>query len=565
MAIRRLCEAALAGTPFPLLGDGRQSRDFTHVDDAVDATVRAMHASEPAPLLNVGGGEEASMSSLIETIGAMAGRPVPVVRSGAQAGDVTRTRADTTRARHCLRWRPVVGLTEGLRSELDWVADRQARRPARGPRARTGAELVMPDPPLHVVVAGQGYVGLPLAMRAVAAGHHVVGFDVSVERVKRLAAGESFVEDVPSQTVQEALASGRYRVTDTPSGARGSTSRSSACRPRSTRAGRTSPTSSPRRSRSRRSWCAGSLVVLESTSYPGTTESLLVPCLESGSGLRAGIDFHVGYSPERIDPGNAVWTLETTPKLVSGIDARSLERTEAFYRTLVTDTVRVGSTGAAELAKLLENTFRHVNIALVNELAMVADDLDLDVWEVIDAAATKPFGFMKFSPGPGVGGHCLPIDPSYLSWTVRRRLGRAFRFVELANDVNDHMPDYVHTRLVQALNRRGLAMSGARVLLLGLAYKRNSSDARESPAVRLVGHLVGAGAVVTVVDPHVVEDVLPDVDVRRAELSPAELAAQDAVVLVTDHDAFDYDAVLQHAAYVLDTRHRLEGPRVEHL
>ena len=211
--------------------------------------------------------------------------------------------------------------------------------------------------------------------------------------------------------------------------------------------------------------------------------------------------------------------------------------------------MRVGSHAAAELAKLLENTFRHVNIALVNELAMVAADLDVDVWEVIDAAATKPFGFMKFSPGPGVGGHCLPIDPSYLSWTVRRRLGRAFRFVELANDINDHMPDYVHTRLVQALNRRGLAMSGARVLLLGLAYKRNSSRRARvpgGPARRPPRR--GAAPPSPWSTRTSVEDVLPDVDVRRAELSPAELAGQDAVVLVTDHDAFDYEAVVDARA-----------------
>jgi UDP-N-acetyl-D-glucosamine dehydrogenase len=423
----------------------------------------------------------------------------------------------------------------------------------------------MSNRPLRVVVAGQGYVGLPLAMRAVAVGHDVVGFDVAVERVKRLAAGESFVEDVSSETVQEALASGRYRVTDSPLECEGfEVAVISVPTPLDDGRPDLSHVESAAVALAPFLVC-GALVVLESTSYPGTTESLLVPCLESGSGLRAGVDFQVGYSPERIDPGNTRWTLETTPKLVSGIDDDSLERTDAFYRTLVADTVRVSSTGAAELAKLLENTFRHVNIALVNELAMVAADLDVDVWEVIDAAATKPFGFMKFSPGPGVGGHCLPIDPSYLSWTVRRRLGRAFRFVELANDVNDHMPDYVHARLVQALNRRGLAMSGARVLLLGLAYKRNSSDARQSPAVQLVDRLVGGGAVVTVADPHVVEDVLHDVDVRRAELSPAELAEQEAVVLLTDHDAFDYDLVLRHADYVLDTRHRLEGPRVEHL
>ena len=423
----------------------------------------------------------------------------------------------------------------------------------------------MPGRPLRVVIAGQGYVGLPLAMRAVSVGHEVVGFDVSVDRVKRLAAGESFIEDVPSSTVEAALATGRYQVTDNPLDCEGFDVAVISVptpldegRPDLTYVESAAVALAPHLQRD----C---LVVLESTSYPGTTEALLVPCLEAGSGLRAGLDFQVGYSPERIDPGNADWTIETTPKLVSGIDPASLDRADAFYGTLVAETVRVGSPAAAELAKLLENTFRHVNIALVNELAMVAADLGVDVWEVIDAAATKPFGFMKFSPGPGVGGHCLPIDPSYLSWTVRRRLGRAFRFVELANDINDHMPDYVHTRLVQALNRRGLAMSGARVLLLGLAYKRNSSDAREAPAVQLVGHLVAAGAAVTVADPHVVEDVLPGLDVRVAELSPTELARQDAVVLVTDHDAFDYAVVVEHAPYVLDTRHRLEGPNVEHL
>lgn len=421
----------------------------------------------------------------------------------------------------------------------------------------------MDGQPLRVVVAGQGYVGLPLAMRAVAVGHHVVGFDVSVERVKRLAAGESFVEDVPSEVVRAALDSGRYRVTDTPVGCEGFDVAVISV-PTPLDDGRPDLGYVESAARALAPYLVTeSLVVLESTSYPGTTESLLVPCLEAESGLRAGADFHVGYSPERIDPGNARWTFENTPKLVSGIDARSLERTEAFYRTLVDRTVRVSSTRAAEMAKLLENTFRHVNIALVNELAMVATDLDVDVWEVVDAAATKPFGYMRFAPGPGVGGHCLPIDPSYLSWTVRRRLGRTFRFVELANDINDHMPDYVHTRLVEGLNRRGLAMSGARVLLLGIAYKRNSSDARESPAVRLVTRLVAAGAVVTVADPHVVEDVLPGV--RRVAATPDELAAQDAVVLVTDHDAFDYDAVVRHAAYVLDTRHRVEGPHVEHL
>jgi UDP-N-acetyl-D-glucosamine dehydrogenase len=419
--------------------------------------------------------------------------------------------------------------------------------------------------PLRVAVLGQGYVGLPLAMKAVAAGHDVVGIDAATERVKRLAAGDSFVEDVPRVALEAALRAGRYAVTDdalacegfevavvtvpTPlhEGAPDLSYIESAAR-------MLAPHVRP-----------GCLVVLESTTYPGTTEQLFVPILEAGSDLVAGVDFSVGYSPERIDPGNRTWDLGSTPKLVSGIDAESLDRTDAFYSTFVRTTVRVSTCRAAEMAKLLENTFRHVNVALVNELAMFAHDLDIDVWEAIDAAATKPFGFMKFTPGPGVGGHCLPIDPSYLSWTVRQRLGRSFRFVELANDINDHMPDYVASRLMRALNKQGVALSRAKVLVLGLAYKRNAGDARESPAVALIHRLVADGAEVAVADPHVVEAMPTDRLTRRVSLSRAELERADAVVLVTDHDGFDYDLVTTHAALVLDTRHRLDGPNVEQL
>ena len=419
--------------------------------------------------------------------------------------------------------------------------------------------------PLRVAVLGQGYVGLPLSMRAVVAGHDVIGIDASTERVKRLAVGDSFVEDVPGVVLDAALRGGRYSVTDdalacegfdvavvtvpTPlhEGAPDLSYIESAAR-------MLAPHVRP-----------GSLVVLESTTYPGTTEQLFVPILEAGSGLIAGADFSVGYSPERIDPGNRTWDLGTTPKLVSGIDSESLDRTDAFYSTFVRTTVRVSTCRAAEMAKLLENTFRHVNVALVNELAMFAHDLDIDVWESIEAAATKPFGFMKFTPGPGVGGHCLPIDPSYLSWTVRQRLGRSFRFVELANDINDHMPDYVASRLMRALNRQGVALSRAKVLVLGLAYKRNAGDARESPAVALIHRLLADGAEVSVADPHVVERMPTDALTRRVALTEQELKRADAVVLVTDHDAFDYDLVTAQAALVLDTRHRLDGPNVEQL
>lgn len=419
-----------------------------------------------------------------------------------------------------------------------------------------------------VVVVGQGYVGLPLAMAAVDAGYDVVGYDVSVDRVKRLAEGDSFVEDVAGDVLQAALDSGRYRVTDD----------RLACEAFDV-AVITVPTPL-RESQPDLSYIesaaldiaphltCGATVILESTTYPGTTDELLIPLLEAGSGLMAGADFSIGYSPERIDPGNRTWTFTTTPKVVSGLDERSLARVDAFYSSIVERTVPVSSMRSAEMAKLLENTFRHVNIALVNELAMFAADLGIDVWESIDAAATKPFGFMRFTPGPGVGGHCLPIDPSYLSWTVRQRLGRSFRFVELANDINDHMPDYVHARLVRGLNERGLAMSRARVLVLGLAYKANSSDARESPAVTLLEHLCRDGATVKVSDPHVSEDYAGHLQgscAERVELTPEEVAAADAVVLVTDHAAFDMEMVLANARYVLDTRHRLDGPHVEQL
>jgi UDP-N-acetyl-D-glucosamine dehydrogenase len=309
----------------------------------------------------------------------------------------------------------------------------------------------------------------------------------------------------------------------------------------------------------------GATVILESTTYPGTTEEFVGPLLEEGSGLVAGTDFHLGYSPERIDPGNRTHTLVTTPKVVSGIDGPSLAAVAGFYDQLVESTVPVSSPSVAELTKLLENTFRHVNIALVNELAMFASDLGIDIWEAIGAASTKPFGYLRFVPGPGVGGHCLPVDPSYLSWQVRRRLGLSFRFVELANDVNDHMPDYVVRRLVAALNRRGEALLGRRVLLLGVSFKRNVGDCREAPSRRIAALLADMGADLRACDPHVDVEEFPS-GVTPVELTTDELAAADAVVALVDHDAFDAEAVVRHARYVLDTRGWLPaGDNVERL
>ena len=416
---------------------------------------------------------------------------------------------------------------------------------------------------MKVAVIGQGYVGLPLSMRAVEVGHDVVGIEVDPRRLKRLQAGESYVEDIPSDELQRALDSGRYRPASEYKALAGfDVAVITVPTPLRDDAPDLSYIEDSARELSR-FLRPGATVVLESTTYPGTTEELLAPLLEDGSGLVAGVDFHLGYSPERIDPGNPTWNLVNTPKVVAGVDAASLERVQGFYDTVVDRTVAVSTPKEAELTKLLENTFRHVNIALVNELAMFAGDLRINLWEAIDAASTKPFGFMRFTPGPGVGGHCLPIDPSYLSWRVKRSLGHSFRFVELANDVNEHMPDYVATRLVMALNRERKPVNGSRILLLGLAYKPQTGDARESPAMVVAERLLALGADVRAADPHVLESRL-DGQLTRTDATAEEIAAADAVVLLTDHAAFDYDLVAEHARYVLDCRRRLTaGPRVE--
>ena len=425
--------------------------------------------------------------------------------------------------------------------------------------------------PRKVVILGQGYVGLPVAMRSVEVGYDVVGFDLDEARVKALADGESFVTDVSSEEVADALATGRYRATsdedelsgfdvaviDVPTPLREGVPDLSHVEQATRMLGR--------------HLRVGSVVILESTTYPGTTEELVGPILEAQSGLVAGTDFHLGYSPERIDPGNETWTFINTPKVVSGVSKASLAAVGDFFDSLVETTVPVAGTREAEMTKLLENTFRHVNIALVNELAVYASDLGIDVWASLDAAATKPFGFLSFKPGPGVGGHCLPIDPSYLSWRVRRSLGQTFRFVELANDVNEHMPDYVVKRLAEGLNRARKPLNGSRVLVLGFAYKRNTGDARESPGRTIVQLLRRTGAVVRVADPHVgglglLDDELEDgTPAALVPLNDAELDAADAVVLVTDHDAFDLERVAARAGYVLDTRGRISGPNVERL
>lgn len=404
-----------------------------------------------------------------------------------------------------------------------------------------------------VVVVGQGYVGLPLAMRAVEVGYDVVGLDVDEQRVEQLRTGSSYVGDITSAQLQGALQTGRYLPSCDYRDAAGFAV-----------AVITVPTplrdAAPDLSFIERAAEAlaghlrtGATVVLESTTYPGTTEELLAPLLEAGSGLRCGADFFVGYSPERIDPGNKVWGFVETPKVVSGMGSQALERVHEFYSRLVSRVVVVSGPKEAELTKLLENTFRHVNIALVNELLVFGNQLGVDVWEAIEAAGTKPFGFMKFTPGPGVGGHCLPVDPSYLSWQVRRKLGRNFRFVELANDINDHMPDYVVARALTALNDRRIALRGASILILGLAYKKNTGDIRESPSLRIMSLLQEYGAHLSAVDSYVEEYNWP-VHTARVGLTPKIVASSDLILLLADHDDLDYSLLQPARDRVFDTR-----------
>jgi nucleotide sugar dehydrogenase len=400
-------------------------------------------------------------------------------------------------------------------------------------------------------------------MRAVAVGYDVVGVDLDHNRTTSLKNGISYVDDISSTELEAALASGRYRPTTDYDDASGFDVAVITV-PTPLRESLPDLSFIEESSKSLASRMGkGSTVVLESTTYPGTTEELLVPILEAGSGLIAGVDFFVGYSPERIDPGNKVWGFVETPKVVSGINKESLERVRAFYDDLVNTTVPVSSPKEAELTKLLENTFRHVNIALVNELAIFGHQLGVNVWESIEAASTKPFGFMKFTPGPGVGGHCLPVDPSYLSWQVRRKLGQNFRFVELANDINDHMPDYVVQRAMAMLNKSKKALNGARVLLVGLAYKKNTGDIREAPSMRIIELLTEYGAVIAAVDDHV-EDYRWPQGVRRAALSEEEFLTCDIAVLVTDHDDLDL-SLLRGRTPLLDTKNKLSGENVHRL
>lgn len=409
------------------------------------------------------------------------------------------------------------------------------------------------DRTAKVVVVGQGYVGLPVAMRASGVGFtNVVGFELSSDRVKALQNGNSFVGDVSDDELAAALDRGYIATADPRDLANFDVAIISV--PTPLRDGMPDLSFIESAGATLGKYLQpGSCVILESTTYPGTTAELLAPILEAASGIGRG-EYSLGYSPERIDPGNLTHTFVNTPKVTSGVDEQSLAAVDGFFSLLVDQTVPVGSPAEAELVKLLENTFRHVNIALVNELAMFARELGVDVWAAIDAASTKPFGYMRFTPGPGVGGHCLPIDPSYLAWRVKQHLGRTFRFVELANDVNEHMPDYVHSRITSLLNEQKKSVNGSNVLLLGLAYKAGTSDWRESPSVAVAEQLAESGAKITFCDPHI-----PEVNARTArfpfiEFSPEALSVADIVVVLVDHGEFNPKAIAENSRLVFDAK-----------
>ena len=400
-----------------------------------------------------------------------------------------------------------------------------------------------------IAIVGAGYVGVPLAHVFADAGHQVLLVDVVAERVERLNKGDSYIEDVPSEVLKRHIDSGRLEATTDYSRLRDAeailialpTPLSDQREPDLTILLNAAEEIAPHLQE-------GQLVVLESTTYPGTTRERIAPILEQ-SGLKAGEGFHLAFSPERVDPGREDWTTKTTPKVVGGMTEECTRRAVDLYSSAVDRVIEVTSPEAAELTKLLENIFRSVNIALVNELAQLCERMDLDIWEVVDAAATKPFGFMRFEPGPGLGGHCLPVDPFYLSWKARQ-YDFYTEFIELAGKVNQNMPYFCRSLISQALNHGAQrSLSGSKVLVLGVAYKSDVSDTRESPALKLIELLRNAGSNVSYHDPHVPE--LPKFGLSSQPLEPA---GYDCVTIVTAHSSIDYERLVDDANLVVDFR-----------
>ena len=411
-----------------------------------------------------------------------------------------------------------------------------------------------------LAVVGLGYVGLPLAVEMGKAGHRVIGLEVSAEKAGLVNAGESYIPDVPTAEVADLVSRGLL-VATTDFSRVSEADAVAVCVP-------TPLTETKEPDVSFMVSAAesvvphlhpGMLITLESTTYPGTTEEVIQPILESG-GLKVGTDIFLAFSPERVDPGNPVWQTRNTPKVVGGVTAACTEVACALYRRYIDTVVPVSTTRAAEMTKLLENTFRGVNIALVNELLMLCDRMGVDIWEVIDAAKTKPFGFMPFYPGPGLGGHCIPVDPFYLSWKAREYDFRT-EFIDLSGRINENMPYYVVTRLMDAMNLQRKPLAGSRVLMLGVAYKADIDDMRESPAIRVAELLLDREAELVYCDPYVERFAPGGVEIGRVDLTEEELRRADVVLIVTAHSVFDRDLIVRSSALVFDTRNALKDYR----
>jgi len=412
------------------------------------------------------------------------------------------------------------------------------------------------DRSARVGIIGLGYVGLPLAVEFAKAGYETVGIDVDDRRVNDISAGRSYIQDVPEAELKSVVGGGKLTATTDCSVLKHVDS-VSVCVPTPLR-----KTKDPdiqyivdATARIKENLHPGLLIVLESTTYPGTTDEILLSEF-TGAGLQVGRDFYLAFSPERVDPGNPHYGTHNTPKIIGGVTPECTRLAQQLYERVVERVIPVSSTKAAEMVKLLENTFRMVNIGLVNEIAIMCDKLNLDVWEIIEAAATKPFGFMPFYPGPGLGGHCIPIDPLYLSWKLKL-LNYNARFIELASEINTNMPEYVSTKVGRALNKRRKAVNGSSILVLGISYKRDISDTRESPALDIIRLLQEEGASVSYSDPYNPELKLDQGPLRSLTLTPENLRSFDCVVLVADHRAFDYDLIAREASLIVDCRNAL--------
>src|SRR5579875_35532 len=422
---------------------------------------------------------------------------------------------------------------------------------------------------VDLLVIGLGYVGLPLVQEATRSGLSVVGYDIGPAVVDGLNAGRSHVDDISDAEVGEMIAAGFRATTEESAAGEPATIVICVPTPLSEADGPDLTAVRAAAGTAGRLLRRGTLVVLESTTYPGTTDELVRPLLEKESGLSAGTDFNLAFSPERIDPGNPTFGLRNTPKVVGGLTPDCTAAAARFYGRVCDQVVQAKSPREAEMAKLLENTYRHVNIALVNEMAVFCHELGVDLWDAIRCASTKPFGFQPFYPGPGVGGHCIPIDPNYLSYKVRT-LGYPFRFVELAQEINSRMPGYVVDRAAELLNRHAKPLNGANVLLLGVTYKRDIADQRESPARPIARRLLARGAVLSYDDPHVADWAIDGRDVRRVTDLDTDIVTADVVILLQDHSEYDLPQLAASAKLFLDTRGKLDalgaaGPNTETL